>query len=177
MKSFIAALTQTDLYTPPRQVQVRQANAVAASVAVRTEISQKKYLSLFDKGDLSTVEIATKLGVKNPDVMKQLIKLERRGLIWRAGYVKANGPNPSVIWSSTRQGDVERTSADRYTKALKKYDRTTEGVARTCRVTYYAALAKLKLMEADGLVKRVDVDRSISCRPSIIWHLVARDAK
>ena len=172
MKSFIAALTQADRYTAPvKTVSPNAVNTIEAGTAVRDAAVEDKYLTLFDDGDLTTVEIAAALNMKTNTVLRPLNRLVARGLLWRVDVEKSAGSMPTIVWSTTNKGKCARNANARFCKVLESGSRGTQQIADACNISYYGALARLKRMEANGLVTHIGTHRKI------IWSLKANNVE
>lgn len=199
MKSFIATLTQAerpapviparksvrhveDDEAPKRKVDLEKMKKVWGTAhAVRDAAVADKYLSVIGDATVSTPEIAAATDSRATDVFKQLNRLVSRGLLQRAGTAPYNGGRPAILWKATGGIDKkypenkawERVLDTTFFKAIGAgRQRDTAYIAKAVKLDYYAALVRLKKLEAAGAIKRVGVNRRVKAAPHIIWELV-----
>lgn len=174
MNSFISVLTQTERPAPlQRKASPRVDEVRPFKLHARDAVRADKYLTIIGTDCLSTATIAAEVGMPPSNVNKHLKRLANRGFIFRAGTNGDKCGRPAVLWRAVGGVDAVRVHTTVYVAAIGAGDQKDTGrIAKVVGIDYYTALAHLKRLETEGLVRRVGVNRSVENSPSIIWEAI-----
>lgn len=60
--------------------------------------SDARWKAIFGKDTFTTGQLAAKRGCSHMGVLSSLYKLEKRGMVKRAGLAPTNGNKPTILW-------------------------------------------------------------------------------